>query len=408
MSHMSSIMKRLRELKGEFDAMGSIALLPAEDFGEFGRLCLELLYLTEDLAAPPAADDSPEDCIDQLVVIALTLRRSGDDVTATEIFLRTACFADTRGLGRLSSLAYNLAGISFYNLGQYESAIESFEQALERLTDDEHGLVRSTIIRLNWGNVLHDQRRFDEAECVYESVLKQVDEIPADVFSGNSAFESDRMRGMLCNNLGANRTEWARSDSGHGAESCPHLTIAEHFLSRAIAAPLSPNEHLQARTNFAHSLILRGRPDEAERELRQLASQCAADRDLMLQLPEIYRFTAESRVAQGDHRGALTECYRALESSLAVADRLQERKVVDTFVAAMRVTSSVLIVGSDSRERKAERLMNEASDFVDRLVDFLERKDLYTGLNHSKAVQTLSVRTARVLVSDTGPAGERA
>lgn len=405
---MSSIATRLSELRGELDAMGSIPLLPAEDLKEFATLCLDLLGLTEELVARPQKDDDPIASVERMVEIAETLRRSGDDLTATEILLRAASFAEARGLGRQSSMAFNLAGINLYHLGQYDPAIEAFEQALHYLDDDEHGQVRSTIITMNWGNVLHDLKRFDEAERVYENLLEQVDAIPEEIFSRYAPFEADRLRGMLCNNIGTNRTEWAQHEVGVSVDLGPHLTIAERYLSRAIASPLSINEHLQAQTNFAHSLILRGRPDEAERRLRSLARQCAADRDLMVQLPEIYRFSAEASAAQGNHDAALVDCYRALESSLAVADRLQELRVVDTFVAVMRLSSSMLFEPSAPLAQKAERLVLEASGLVDRLVDFLERKDWYTGHNHSKAVQTISVRMARVLCAEEGAAGERA
>lgn len=405
---MSSRTKKLLELHGELEAMGSIPLLPADEYEEYATVCLDLLGVTEELVRHPESDDSPAETVDRMLEIAATLRRSGDDLTATEILLRAASLAEARDLGRMSSMAFNLAGINLYHLGQYDTAIEAFEHALQFLEDDEHGQVRSTIITMNWGNVLHDLKRFDEAERVYESLLEQVDAIPADVISRHAPFGADRLRGMLCNNIGANRTEWAQFESGVSIDIGPHLTIAERYLSRALASPLSPNEHVQSQTNFAHALILRGRPDEAEHHLRRLAQQCAADRDLMVQLPEIYRYSAEACAAQGDHGTALVDCYRSLESSLAVADRLQELRVVDTFVAVMRLSSSMLFDPSDPLARKAERLALEASGLVDRLVDFLERKDWYTGHNHSRAVQTISIRMGKALCAVEGEVGERA
>ena len=405
---MSSITHKLRELHGDLDAMGSISLLPAEDLAEFATVCIELLGVTDELARHPETDSSPLESVEQMFEIAATLRRSGDDLTATEVLLRAASLAEARGAERMSSMAFNLAGINLYHLGQYDPAIEAFEHALSFLEDDEHGQVRSTIITMNWGNVLHDLKRFDEAERVYENLLEQVDAIPADVFLRHAPFEAERLRGMLCNNIGTNRTEWARYESGVSIDIGPHLEIAERYLSRALTSPLTVNEHMQTQTNFAHALILRGRPDDAERHLRRLARQCAADRDLMVQLPKIYRYAAEACAAQGDHSKALIDCYRALESSLAVADRLQELRVVDTFVAVMRLSSSMLFDPSDPLARKAERIELEASGLVDRLIDFLERKDWYTGHNHSRAVQTISMRMARSLTEQDGPAGNRA
>jgi HD-GYP domain-containing protein (c-di-GMP phosphodiesterase class II) len=154
--------------------------------------------------------------------------------------------------------------------------------------------------------------------------------------------------------------------------------------------------------------MLGGDPAAAEARLADLAARCSAERELEDQLPEIYRYAAEAAAAQGETRRAVASCYRALESSLAVADRLQERRVVETFVAALRLSSSLIAGPGATASRKAALIEAGARPHVDRLVDFLERKDWYTGHNHSRAVETISVRMARALASEDGAAGEAA
>lgn len=405
---MSTVVDKLDELHAELDAMGSIPLLPAEDLTEYASVCMDLLGVTEALSQHPESEAAPEDSVQRLFDIAATLKRSGDDLTATELLLRAASVAEARNLDRLASTAYNLAGINLYNLGQYDHAIEAFDTALRHLADDEFGQVRSTIITMNWGNVLHDLKRFDEAEQVYLNLLEQIDAIREDAFARNAPVAPDRLRGLLCNNIGTNRTEWARFEAGAGVDTRPHLTHAETYLRRALLAPLSGPERIQAQTNVAHALILSGRPAEAETLLRRLATECASERELMTELPEIYRFCAEASSALGRPHAALVDCHRALESSLAVASRLQELRVVDTFVAVMQLSSSILFDPADPLTRRAERLGTEAGGLVDQLIDFLERKDWYTGHNHSKAVQTLSLKMGRALCEADGTVGERA
>jgi HD-GYP domain-containing protein (c-di-GMP phosphodiesterase class II) len=261
---------------------------------------------------------------------------------------------------------------------------------------------------MNRGNVDHDRERFDEAELAFLDVLDTVDRIPADVFSANAPFGAERFRGMLCHNICTNRLEWARREARGGAAAPEHLAHAEYYLAEALELPLAGVERIQVLTTQAAVWLLSGDPAAAEMRLVELAHHCAVERELMVQLPEIYRRTAEACVALGDTRRAVVNCYRALESSLAVADRLQERRVVETFVAVLRLSSSILIEPDASPERKAERIESEGRPLVDRLVDFLERKDWYTGHNHSRAVETISIRMARALCALEGPEGEAA
>ena len=133
---MSSRTKKLLELHGELEAMGSIPLLPSDEYEEYATVCLDLLGVTEELARHPESDDSPAETVERMFEIAATLRKSGDDLTATEILLRAASLAEARDLGRMSSMAFNLAGItsitsvSTTRPSRHSSTLSSFSRTM--------------------------------------------------------------------------------------------------------------------------------------------------------------------------------------------------------------------------------------------------------------------------------------
>jgi HD-GYP domain-containing protein (c-di-GMP phosphodiesterase class II) len=405
---MSSYVEKFRAWQSELESMGSLPLLPLEDFAEYSSVCTELVGVADSLAARPESVAEPGATVEELLAIAAILRRAGDDLTATDLLHSASRLADAHGLVRLASQSHNFAGINLYHLGEYAAAMEEFDRALALLPDDDYGRIRSLLVHMNRCNVVHDQRRFEEAETTFRDLLERSARVPAGDFARHAPFGLDRFTGMLCHNACTNRLEWARADRDAGGRLDEHLAVAEGFLGQALARPLAPSERVQAHTNQATLQLLAGHPEAAERRLLALAYECAAERELMEQLPEIYRFAAEASAAQGETRRAIVNCHRALESSLAVADRLQERRVVETFVAVLRLSSSLLFEPGATASRKAEQIESEAAPLVDRLVDFLERKDWYTGHSHSKAVQTISVRMARSLCAQAGADGERA
>jgi HD-GYP domain-containing protein (c-di-GMP phosphodiesterase class II) len=405
---MAAHLEKLRDCHGELESMGSLPLLPLEDFAEYSSVCSVVVDIAESLASAPATDPHPEATVDLLLAIAETLKRAGDDLTATDLLHRAARCAEAHRLTRLASQSHNLAGINLYCLGEYEAAMVEFDLALDALPDDAYGAVRSLLVRMNRGNVVHDLKRFDEAEATFRDILERTSRIAPGDFEDHAPIAADRFVGMLSHNACTNRLEWARADGIADSRLGKHLAVAEGFLNQAFARPLADTERIQVLINQATIWMLAGKPEAAERRLLELAHHCAGERDLMVLLPEIYRTAAEACAAAGETRRAIVNCYRSLESSHAVADRLQERRVVETFVAVLALSSSLLIEPGASASRKAERIESEAAPLVARLVDFLERKDWYTGHSHSKAVQTVSLRMARALAAPATSGGEAA
>lgn len=405
---MPAHLDKLRACHGELESMGSLPLLPLEDFAEYSSVCSAVIDVAESLASAPASDPEPEATVELLLAIAETLKRAGDDLTATDLLHLTGRCAEAHRLTRLASQAHNHAGINLYCLGEYEAAMVEFDLALDALPDDAYGAVRSLLVRMNRGNVVHDLKRFEEAEATFRDIIERASRVAPGAFDDHAPFAVDRFVGMLSHNACTNRLEWARAERIDGGRLGKHLAVAEGFLNQASARPLADTERIQVLMNQATIWLLAGKPDAAENRLLELARHCAGERDLMVLLPEIYRTAAEACAAQGETRRAIVNCYRALESSLAVADRLQERRVVGTFVAVLALSSSLLFEPGASASRKAERIESEAAPLVDRLVDFLERKDWYTGHSHSKAVQTISLKMARALTAPGAPGADAA
>lgn len=398
----------LDSLLAEIRAMGNIPLLPPDDLLEYSRLCQKVFDTVDAVTARNTDASTAIATADALYTLARTMRQSGDDLSATELLVRSSRYCQSHGLRRQALRAHHSTGITLYHLGEYDRAKAEFDVARSFLDPDGHGAARSLMIDLNCANLLHYVGKHDEAEHAYRGVLAQAEHLDRTSFETHSAYSMDRFVGLIFNNLAANRNEWAESDRTAGAAFERHLAIAEATVKQSLSYPLSAIERIQAQATQAHTLILRGQLELAEVQLRRLAAHCADHRDLVVMLPELYRYAAEACAARGDARQALLDCYRALESSLAVASRLQERRVVDTFVDVLKLSSGVLFDPTATAMAKVEQLGGEASGVVDTLIDFLERKDWYTGHNHSKSVATVSLRMARALQSCGGDLGETA
>jgi HD-GYP domain-containing protein (c-di-GMP phosphodiesterase class II) len=404
---MSAALGQLRTLRAEIAAYGSLPLLPTDDLMEYAGCCSQLLGLVDELMArPPAGDEA--DIGECLLEVGQTLRRAGDSLTGAELLAVTARYAERAGLPRLLSRASNAAGVAFSLLGDYPEAYASLDRAAAGLEDDEFGRVRSLVVTLNRGNLLHFDGRFDEAEETFLALQGAAASVPGETLRRHSRYDQETLLGAVSINLAANRCWWAQRDTAEGLPVGHHVEWAEAHVADALARALAPEFRVEAHINQAHALNLKGQPAAAAALLDELVEVCSGDRALIQHLPEIYRFGAEARALRGETERALRYCYRALESSLTVANYLEERRVVDTFVAVARLQASILFEPATDPTLKVRELTAHAGDLVDRLVDFLERKDWYTGHNHSRSVATLSRKLGRVLCEDPGETGARA
>jgi HD-GYP domain-containing protein (c-di-GMP phosphodiesterase class II) len=394
---MSDALERLRRLRQDVEALGSLPLVPEDDFAEYAHTCSEILALADEIVARPERADDPNQTAEQLFRLGLIVRRAGDAMTSASVFERAASFAKARGIRRFASSALNSLGITLYQIGDFDRARAYLDEAITIAGTDDFGLVRATGIRMNWGNVLHYEKHYEEAERVYKDICRDVEGMAPELFANHSTYTQPEILGILRVNLAGNRCNWAHHEVEGGVRTAEHIGRAAAFLREASAHPMKSYPRMTARCISAQLLVLEGRPEEAERQLAEIALECGRDRELLPQLPQAYRYAAEASVARGDSARAIVNCHRALESSLMVANDVEERTVVETFVEVLKLSSRFLFAPGDTPAEKARRFVEDGSDLVDRLVDFLERKDWYTGINHSRAVATLSLKLLRSL-----------
>jgi HD-GYP domain-containing protein (c-di-GMP phosphodiesterase class II) len=394
---MADVLERLRQLRQDVEALGSLPLVPDDDFAHYAHTCGEMLALTEEIVARPDAVADPAQAAEQLFRLGLVVRRAGDAMTSAMVFEHAASFAKARGVHRRASSALNSLGITLYQIGDFERARAHLEEAIAIAGDDDFGLVRAAGIRMNWGNVLHYEKHYEEAEQVYLAISRDVEAMAPELFTEHSTYLQQEIQGILRVNLAGNRCNWAHAEASGGARIGSHTERAGAFLREAFAHPMKNYPRMTARCIAAQLLVLEGRPEEAGRQLVEIAQECGRDRELLPQLPQAYRYAAEASVALGDSAQAIVNCHRALESSLMVANDVEERTVVDTFVEVLKLSSQFLFAPTDSPAVRARRFVEGGSDLVDRLVDFLERKDWYKGHSHSRAVATLSLTLLRSL-----------
>jgi putative nucleotidyltransferase with HDIG domain len=394
---MADVLERLRRLRQDVEALGSLPLVPADDFDDYAHTCGEILSLADDLVARPESVADPAQTAEQFFQLGLVVRRAGDAMTSASVFERAASFAKARGIRRSASSALNSLGITLYQIGDFDRARSYLAEAIASAGDDDFGQVRATGIRMNWGNVLHYEKQYDEAERVYLGIARDVEAMAPELVANHSSYTKLEILGILRVNLAGNRCNWAHAQAESGLVVTEHLRRAATFLRDASSHPLKSYPKMTARCIAAQLLVLEGRPDEAEKQLGEIAVECGRDRELLPQLPQAYRYAAEAAVARGDSAQAILNCHRALESSLMVANDVEERTVVDTFIDVLKLSSRFLFGPENSAADKARRFVDGGSELVDRLVDFLARKDWYTGYDHSRAVATLALKLLRSL-----------
>ena len=404
---MSAPLNELSSLQGDVEAMGSLPLLPFDDFVEYSRLCQRVLAVAEDLTTKADGLDDAEAIGKCLYDIGISMRRAGDSLAGAEVLECAGRFGEASGSVHRSCSSYNSAGLTLYQVGVYDRAQEMLDRALAVLEDDDFGRVRRLGVKLNAANGLHYQRHFEEAERAYRELYSQVEATPPEFYERHSIFRHAEVLGFLAINIAGNRCAWAQRDAEMGLPTAEHTAVAAERLREGLARPVKPFVRMTAQCFRAHALILDGQADVAERLLEQIAEGCAADRELNVLLSFVYRHLAEARRALGDTERALVDCYRALECSLTVANDLEERAVVDTFVDVLRLSTQCLFDPSDAAESRARKFASRGGVLVGSLVDFLERKDWYTGHSHSRAVATLATRLGRVIADAGGEAASR-
>jgi len=109
---MAQTSLEISSLRRDVEAMGSLPLLPLDDFVEYSDLCQRILGRAAEISAPSATRDGDDDAGTELRELGLALRRAGDGLAAAEVLECAGAYARVRHDARVASSSYNSAGKS--------------------------------------------------------------------------------------------------------------------------------------------------------------------------------------------------------------------------------------------------------------------------------------------------------
>jgi HD-GYP domain-containing protein (c-di-GMP phosphodiesterase class II) len=331
--------------------------------------------------------------ISSLRGVVSDLRRIGDPSAA-----ETICVISSEQLAELgrptdAATMLNVAGLACCEQGVFAEGEQYFERALALLPPDDPFFQKGTILN-NYGNLLTELGRFDEAIVIYDQAMDELKQAPKARFMRARGTEPEHMTGAVTNNLGWTFLRQARSMG----KSPKLVEKAVAFLSNALSSSLRPKTRIIAEGNLAEAYLMQATPERAEKILSSLKNECV---DLKLErlLPEVYRREAQLHAYRGEIPTALDWSQRALETSLRLTNPLQELRIVEVFFDML----------NDLLESERDRLgalEGAASLVLDKLLELLRSKDAYTGEDHSRRVSSLSRRLA-VFMQDRTRLDER-
>ncbi|MBN2381975.1 tetratricopeptide repeat protein [bacterium] len=328
---------------------------------------------------------------------ALLLTELGDYFTAIDVFQRLA----TRCL---SARNYNQAGRSFNEIGSiyeqlslFDKAETSFEWALriyKKQIQDELG----TILTMNnIGLSLIRTNQWEEAEQTFTEVIKQIKKSPEHLTLNGSGYSKLGLMASLHQNFG--RLYLARASIAH-AQRAPYREFATRscqYFDEAMELHSDPFRRFEAQSGFAEALYYLEQFPEAERQLKYLEKKCLGMPAYKKLLPTIYRRLALLELVDSNVDEAMGLCFQALEVSLLFGNPVEEMEIVTTYLDTLKMIAKKLFEHVTDRTQRIRIASSQGYKLVDHLVGFLEKKDLYTGLNHSFNVCQLSVRMGEII-----------
>ena len=312
------------------------------------------------------------------------LRRIGDPSAAEIIASRFAEYYRDNAQKDEAARILNAAGLACFDQGSFYEGEGYYTRALKLISPEDGAITRPTVLN-NLGNIYTELNRFEEAIESYEQALSIICSINRTRFLETRDLEPELVMGTIRNNIG-----WVLIRRAHSEDNDETLlSEAMKYLTLALEGSLRPRTRIIATGNIAEALLIQGDLDGADRVLRPLEDECVSLR-LQRLLAEIYRRHAELCAAREDIDEALSWSRKALRSSLTYTNPRQEIRVVEVFFSMLNRLISGMPDRLSALESTGAAVLNE-------LLDFLQSKDTYTGLDHSRRVATLSRRMGKEL-----------
>ncbi|MFC1851608.1 HD domain-containing phosphohydrolase, partial [candidate division CSSED10-310 bacterium] len=264
----------------------------------------------------------------------------------------------------------------------------------------------TTVTLNNYAVSLIRINRWTEAEKKFKDVLQRIKKFPDNEVRELMHTSKMDFIASIYYNLGK---LYLHMSSEASEKKLPFKHFAEKSCSsfnEAIQHHQDIAKRIEAESSFAEALYFLGKTTEADRLLKHLEHKCFGKVGFKKLLTNIYRRQAMIRLFQNEVDDAMALCYRALETSLLFAHPAEEMEVIDTFMDLLRISSKILFEHISDLVERVRIANSQGHKLIDNLVEFLEKKDLYTGLHHSFNVCQLSVRMGEVIADNTSIFGD--
>ncbi len=374
--------------------------LRAMDHGAFERYQSESRFVQDALAALSSTPRLDQAFLAQIAPalerLLQRMNQFGDDITAFILFKQAGSLLEDHGLDEAVARALQWAGRCGRDLRYYDESQMLLDRALAcALRVDPH---HPHLIEIysSIGLLCHFTRRWDEAESNYRKSLALLELWPqAEVLRQCRLPKSRILGNRLTNLLDLHLVRAQLSPPGGRG---PELMAAKSLLERVRGLSADDPIALEfATADDGEILLLEGRVGEAGALLTAHLAHLALGSPAAPRLiPAVHRLLAMVCAEEGRIRDAYDHCREALEESLHRPSVYWEGVVVDTTldILSRSIRPRITGTGLDALNADDRQILNN-------LVLMLERKDWYTGNNHSRAVSRMSRMLGERLLGDS-------
>lgn len=388
-------LEHLTKYNEKFKEMGSLSHREGEWLKSYSFTLLNFMDLLDQL--PLVLHEKEAGLVDHINETALLLKDLGDYFTAIDVLQRLSARCLSAKNFHQAGLSFNIIGTTYSQLNLFEHAEASFSWALrifQKQLNDLSGTIRTLN---NLGMCLIRTKRWQEAEKTFFEILKRVKKMPDTQITKSLDSPKIGYIASIHQNLGQLYLNMAREAFD---KELPHRNFAElscRSINEAIQFQTDPLKKMEAESDFAEAMYFLEQYLEAERLLKHLERKCLGEAAFTKLLTNIYRRQAMIKLVAGDVQDAMDYCYRALEISLVFANPTEEMEVIETYIDILRLSARILFEDIDDEIERVKIASSRGYKLIDNLVEFLEKKDLYTGLHHSFNVCQLSVRMGEII-----------
>jgi len=386
---------QILDFKAKFHTIRSLSHREGDWLKNYSVSLLNFMDIVDQM--PISLHEKSFGVVEHVHDIARILIEIGDYFSGIDVFQRIAARCLSAKNYHQAGMSFNMTGVTYNQLGLFDKAEASFEWALRIYQNQLHDEIGSLVTLNNYGFSLIRTQRWAEAEQTFNEVMKRLKKIPDQDVRTELGAPKIGLIATLYQNFGKlclNRAEEAFK------QKLPYRHFAEEAcrnLNESIQLQSDVVKRTEAESDFAEALYFMEQYTDAERLLKHLEKKCLGAGPHKKLLANIYRRLAMIKLVDDQVDEAMDLCYRALEISLLFTNPVEETDIIDTYIDILRISASILFKDAVGQIERVKIASSRGYKLVDNLVGFLEKKDLYTGLNHSFNVCQLSVRMGEII-----------